>query len=100
MEEAFELVEEVVRKLKWKVAASDPPEKPGAGGTLEATDLTPVIGFTDDIVVRVEGNSARARIDVRSASRFGMPTSARTPRAVRRFSANCSLAPTQPVFQF
>lgn len=85
VEEAFELVEEVVRKLKWKVAASDPPEKPGAGGTLEATDLTPVIGFTDDIVVRVEGNSARARIDVRSASRFGHADLGQNATRVRRF---------------
>ena len=50
MEEAYELVEEIVRKLKWKVAASDPPTvKPLKGGQLEATDLTPVIGFPDDI---------------------------------------------------
>ena len=54
VEEAFELVEEAVRKLKWKVAASEPPAvKPAKSGLLEATDLTPVVGFPDDVIVRV-----------------------------------------------
>src|SRR5205085_8766046 len=66
VEEAFELVEEVVRKLKWKVAAAEPPAgKSAKGGVLEATDQTMVVGFTDDIIVRVEGNATRSRIDVR-----------------------------------
>lgn len=88
VEEAFELVEEVVRKLKWKVAASEPPVgKPAKSGTLEATDMTPVIGFTDDIIVRVEGNATRARIDVRSASRYGRADLGQNATRVRRFLA-------------
>src|SRR5262249_15442588 len=46
VEEAYGLVEEAVRKLKGRVASSEPPAgKQARGGTLEATDLTPVIGF-------------------------------------------------------
>jgi uncharacterized protein (DUF1499 family) len=72
VEETFEVVEEVVRKLKWKVAAADPPTaRPAKGGTLEATDRTLLVGFTDDIVVRVEGGPTQSRVDVRSASRYG-----------------------------
>ena len=86
VEEAFELVEEVVRKLKWRVAASEPPTaKPPKSGMLEATDLTTLIGFTDDIVVRVEGNATRARIDVRSASRYGRADLGQNATRVRRF---------------
>jgi uncharacterized protein (DUF1499 family) len=88
VEEAFELVEEIVRKLKWKVAASEPPTvKPAKSGLLEATDLTPVVGFTDDIIVRVEGNATRARIDVRSASRYGLADLGQNATRVRRFLA-------------
>ena len=88
VEEAFELVEEVVRKLKWRVAASEPPAgKPAKIGTLEATDLTTVIGFTDDIIVRVEGSATRARIDVRSASRYGQADLGQNASRVRRFLA-------------
>jgi uncharacterized protein (DUF1499 family) len=88
VEEAYELVEEIVRKLKWKVAASDPPTvKPLKGGQLEATDLTPVIGFPDDVIVRVEGSATRARIDVRSASRYGHADMGQNAMRVRRFLA-------------
>jgi uncharacterized protein (DUF1499 family) len=88
VEEAYELVEEVVRKLKWRVATSDPPTvKPSKIGVLEATDLTPVIGFPDDIVVRVDGTGTRARIDVRSASRYGHVDFGQNATRVRRFLA-------------
>jgi len=88
VEEAFELVEEAVRKLKWRVAASEPPTaKPVKSGLLEATDLTPVIGFPDDIIVRVEGNATRSRIDVRSASRYGRADLGQNATRVRRFLA-------------
>jgi uncharacterized protein (DUF1499 family) len=85
---AFELVEEVVRKLKWKVAAAEPPAgKSAKGGLLEATDQTMVVGFTDDIIVRVEGNATRSRIDVRSASRYGQADLGQNATRVRRFLA-------------
>jgi hypothetical protein len=88
VEEAFELVEEAVRKLKWRVAASEPPVgRPAKGGTIEATDNTLVVGFTDDIVIRVEGSVNRSRIDVRSASRHGRHDLGQNATRVRRFFA-------------
>ncbi len=88
VEEAFDLVEEAVRKLKWRVAATQPPTgRPARGGTLEATDQTLVIGFTDDIVIRVEGMGKRARVDVRSASRYGEHDLGQNAQRVRRFLA-------------
>jgi hypothetical protein len=87
--EAFELVEEAVRKLKWRVASSEPPVS-GRGakpGLIEATDTTLVAGFTDDVVVRVEGSVNRSRIDVRSASRYGIHDLGTNATRVRRFFA-------------
>jgi len=86
LEETFELVEEAVRKLKWRVAVAEPPVGRSAkSGRLEATDQTLVVGFTDDIVVRVEGNASRSRVDVRSASRYGTHDLGQNAARVRRF---------------
>jgi hypothetical protein len=88
VEESFELVEETAARLRWKVVASEAPVgKTAKGGVLEATDQTLVMGFTDDIVVRVEGNLNRSRIDIRSASRFGSFDLGQNATRVRRFLA-------------
>jgi uncharacterized protein (DUF1499 family) len=87
-EDAFEMVEEAVRRLRWRVVAAEPPAaRPPRPGTLEATDQTLIVGFTDDIVVRVEGSATRARIDVRSASRYGTFDFGQNAARVRRFLA-------------
>jgi hypothetical protein len=87
-EEAFELAEEAVRKLKWKVAASEAPAlKTGRPGTIEATDQTLLLGFPDDIVIRVSGNNVRSRIDIRSASRYGEFDFGQNASRIRRFYA-------------
>jgi uncharacterized protein (DUF1499 family) len=86
LEETFELVEEVVRKLRWKVAIAEPPVgKPAKGGRLEATDQTLLAGFTDDVVIRVEGAGRSSRVDVRSASRYGTHDLGQNAIRVRRF---------------
>src|SRR5262249_14003200 len=70
-EEAFELVEEAVRRLRWHVIVEEPPMtgKEASPGVIEATDQTLLLGFTDDIIIRVEGNPPRSRVDARSAPR-------------------------------
>jgi hypothetical protein len=88
VEEAFELVEETAARLKWKVVAADAPAgKTAKPGSLEAIDQTLIMGFTDDVVIRVEGNVNRSRIDVRSASRFGVVDFGQNATRVRRFLA-------------
>jgi len=85
-EEAFELVEEAVRKLRWRVVASEAPTpKTGRPGTIEATDQTLVLGFPDDIAIRVTGNNLRSRIDIRSASRYGEFDFGQNATRIRRF---------------
>src|SRR5262245_19605972 len=87
-QEAFELIEDAVRRLKWRVASSEPPVgRPAKAGTIEATDNTLVVGFIDDIVIRVEGSVNRSRIDVRSASRHGKHDLGQNATRVRRFFA-------------
>ena len=51
--EAFELVREAVRRLRWTVVQEQPPDlRSGMPGTIEAVDRTLVLGFPDDIVIR------------------------------------------------
>lgn len=75
VDEVFDLIVTVVRGrrgLGWSVLVEEQPSfKPPKPGFIEATERTTVLGFVDDIIIRVTGNETQARIDVRSASRFG-----------------------------
>lgn len=71
-EEAFELVVEALRRMKIKPARQDAPGATAAEpGYIEAIDRSLVLGLADDIAIRVAGDETQARIDLRSASRFG-----------------------------
>src|SRR5579864_2924658 len=48
-----------------------PPGPAPRDGFIEAIARTPILGFRDDVVVRVRSTSDGTRIDVRSASRYG-----------------------------
>jgi uncharacterized protein (DUF1499 family) len=69
--EVFDMVSEAVKRLGWTVVATEPPGDTGVG-RIEATDRTMIMGFTDDVLVRVTGDDAHALIDVRSVSRYGL----------------------------
>jgi hypothetical protein len=68
---AYQVALGVIAKHKWQIAEAQPPGPGRRPGTIEATARTTVMGFRDDVVVRVSALGAGARIDLRSASRFG-----------------------------
>jgi len=71
-QEAYNAALKVITKRRWHVVDARPP--PAAGtqeGRIEAIARTPILGFRDDVVVRVRATPDGARIDVRSASRYG-----------------------------
>jgi hypothetical protein len=71
-EETFDLAAEAVRRLKFQIVAETPPGADATQpGTIEAVDRTLIMGFQDDIVIRVTGDQTTARVDIRSASRYG-----------------------------
>ena len=43
----------------------------GAKARIEAVARTPILGFRDDVVVRIRPDPDGARIDIRSTSRYG-----------------------------
>jgi hypothetical protein len=84
-QEAYDAAMKVIIKRKWRIVdtrapqgdvprpvnARTPAGLPPRDGIIEAIARTPILGFRDDVVVRVRSTSDGARIDVRSASRYG-----------------------------
>jgi uncharacterized protein (DUF1499 family) len=84
-DESFELAADALRRLKMEIVRQDPPDlKSGEPGIVEAVDRTLIVGFYDDVVVRVAGDEEHARIDVRSASRYGRHDLGRNADRVRQ----------------
>jgi glycerol-3-phosphate acyltransferase PlsY len=87
LEEVFDLAVWTVRGrrgLGWRVVVEDQPVG-GRPGLIEATERTLVTGFVDDIAIRVSGRDGEARVDVRSASRYGQHDLGANATRVRRF---------------
>jgi uncharacterized protein (DUF1499 family) len=84
-QEAYDAALEAVTKRKWLVIDARSPLGGRRDGRIEAVSRTAVMGFRDDVVVRVRPSSGGARVDVRSASRYGkydFGTNARRVRAL------------------
>jgi Protein of unknown function (DUF1499) len=68
---AFDAAVAAVNKRRWVIIARSPPQAPRREGRIEAVARTPIMGFRDDVVVRVRAEPEGARIDARSSSRYG-----------------------------
>lgn len=71
-EEAFNALLAIVRKRKWRILDAVPPRGVVRDGQIEAVAPTPLLGFRNDLVIRVRATQKGARVDVRSASRYGV----------------------------
>jgi hypothetical protein len=82
--ESFDLVLQALGKLKLKILSEEPPDtRTGEDGTVEVVDKTLILGFDDDVVIRVKGDDKSSRIDVRSSSRYGRSDFGRNAERVR-----------------
>ena len=68
---AFDTALALVTKRKWAISDARAPTLARRDGVIEATARSPIMGFRDDIVIRITPMNQRTRVDVRSASRFG-----------------------------
>lgn len=68
---AFETTIAIITKRKWRVVDAREPVPGRREGHIEAVARTPIMGFRDDVAIRVDGDADEARIDVRSSSRYG-----------------------------
>jgi uncharacterized protein (DUF1499 family) len=92
IEEAHDLVFEAMRSrraLGWRIVNDVIPSsqtRPPTPGYIEATERTLLMGYTDDIVVRIVGDGNQSRIDIRSKSRFGRHDLGANAARVRKFT--------------
>ncbi len=68
---AYDAARAVITKRRWQVINERPPQPGRRDGYIEAVARTPIMGFRDDVAVRIRAIGQGARVDVRSASRYG-----------------------------
>src|SRR5215467_4022539 len=68
---AYDAAMAVITKRRWQVINTRPPAPGRREAYIEAVARTPIMGFRDDIAVRIRPVGQGARVDVRSASRYG-----------------------------
>jgi len=70
-QQAFDAAVEVINKRKWRIVDARAPQVGRRDGRIEAVARTPILGFRDDVVLRVRSDPDGARVDIRSTSRYG-----------------------------
>ena len=68
---AYDAALAVVNKRRWRIVDARAPQAGRREGRIEAVARTPIMGFRDDVVIRVRAETDGVRIDARSASRYG-----------------------------
>ena len=79
-EQGMKTVRAVIDSLGWQVLGEDVEN-----GQIEAVDRTPVMGFADDIVIRVRPLNDAVLIDLRSVSRVGVSDLGANAKRIKRF---------------
>lgn len=86
-EAIFERALQAVEELGWDLVAADPDE-----GRIEATDTTFWFRFRDDVVIRIQADGDRTRLDARSTSRVGRSDVGKNAERLRTLFAELQAA--------
>ena len=70
VQRAYEITLQLVTKRKWLVIDERPPQPPRRIGRIEAVARTPIMGFREDVSIRIAPDDEDSRVDIRSASRY------------------------------
>jgi hypothetical protein len=70
VQRAYDVTLALVTRRKWLVIDERPPQPPRRIGRIEAVARTPIMGFREDISIRVTPDDEDSRVDIRSASRY------------------------------
>jgi hypothetical protein len=70
VQRAYDITLALVTKRKWLVIDERPPQPPRRIGRIEAVARTPIMGFREDVSIRVTSDGEDSRVDVRSSSRY------------------------------
>jgi uncharacterized protein (DUF1499 family) len=99
-QEAFDVAMKIIVKRKWRVVDARPPRSPAGGrptdGIIEAVARSLILGFPEDVVVRIRPTSDGTRLDVRSASRYGRTDLGSNAEHVRNLIADIDAVLSAP----
>ena len=70
VQRAYELTLQLVNRRKWTVIDERPPQPLRRIGRIEAVARTPIMGFREDVSIRVTPDGDDSRVDIRSSSRY------------------------------
>jgi uncharacterized protein (DUF1499 family) len=70
VDRAFAIALKLVNKRKWLVIDERAPQPPRGIGRIEAVARTPIMGFREDVSIRVSPDGEDSRVDIRSSSRY------------------------------
>jgi len=70
VDRAYAIALQLVNKRKWLVIDERAPQPPRRIGRIEAVARSPIMGFREDVSIRVVPNGDDSRVDIRSASRY------------------------------
>ncbi|WP_029585214.1 DUF1499 domain-containing protein [Bradyrhizobium sp. URHD0069] len=70
VQRAYEVTLRLVHKRKWLVIDERPPQFPRRIARIEAVARTPIMGFREDVSIRVMPDGEASRVDIRSSSRY------------------------------
>jgi uncharacterized protein (DUF1499 family) len=70
VDRAYAIALRLVNKRKWLVIDERAPQLPRRTGTIEAVARTPIMGFREDVAIRVSPEGDDSRVDIRSSSRY------------------------------
>jgi hypothetical protein len=66
---AYEVTLALIAKRKWRVVDERPPQ-PRRDGRIEAIAQTLIMGFREDVSIRIKPDGEGSRVDIRSSSRY------------------------------
>jgi uncharacterized protein (DUF1499 family) len=67
---AFQIALQLVTRRKWLIIDERPPQPPRMVGRIEAVARSPIMGFREDVSIRVTADGEDSRVDIRSSSRY------------------------------
>jgi hypothetical protein len=70
VQRAYEVTLQLVNRRKWLVIDERAPQLPRRIGRIEAVARTPIMGFREDISIRITPDGEDSRVDIRSSSRY------------------------------
>jgi uncharacterized protein (DUF1499 family) len=80
IDEAYDRALQVTKELGWEVYHQD-----RNAGVIEAVETTRIMGFKDDVIIRVRSNAQGTLLDLRSVSRVGEGDIGANAKRIRTF---------------